>query len=217
MYSGELEVQAKRKKTIAILLEETNKILNFSRELAIMIDAIIQDNEDGIRESSNKMNIIENEIMVLRKQIIREVIVIGSLMTYREDLLRTAYFIDEISGYISGISFRLSNIEPNINKLNFEPGLKWMIHMMIDVLFKIIEMSRTLTIKHENTIELASEVQRIEMDVDKRYRELTIKALDRITSQKDLILFKDIIEGIERMVDKTQQASNSFTILALSI
>ena len=217
MYSGELEVQAKRKKTIAILQEETNKILNFSRELAIMIDAIIQDNEDGIRESSNKMNIIENEIMVLRKQIIREVIVIGSLMTYREDLLRTAYFIDEISGYISGISFRLSNIEPNINKLNFEPGLKWMIHMMIDVLFKIIEMSRTLTIKHENTIELASEVQRIEMDVDKRYRELTIKALDRITSQKDLILFKDIIEGIERMVDKTQQASNSFTILALSI
>ena len=217
MYSGELEVQAKRKKTIAILQEETNKILNFSRELAIMIDAIIQDNEDGIRESSNKMNIIENEIMVLRKQIIREVIVIGSLMTYREDLLRTAYFIDEISGYISGISCRLSNIEPNINKLNFEPGLKWMIHMMIDVLFKIIEMSRTLTIKHENTIELASEVQRIEMDVDKRYRELTIKALDRITSQKDLILFKDIIEGIERMVDKTQQASNSFTILALSI
>ena len=211
-----LEVQAKRK-TIAILQEETNKILNFSRELAIMIDAIIQDNEDGIRESSNKMIIIENEIMVLRKQIIREVIAIGSLMTYREDLLRTAYFIDEISGYISGISFRLSNIEPKIIKLNFELGLKWMVDMMIDVLFKINEMSRTLTIKPENTIELASEVQRIEMDVDKKYRELTIKALDRITSQKDLILFKDIIEGIEGMVDKSQQASNSFTILALSI
>ena len=115
------------------------------------------------------------------------------------------------------ISFRLSNIEPKIIKLNFEPGLKWMVDMMIDVLFKINEMSRTLTIKPENTIELASEVQRIEMDVDKRYRELTIKALDRITSQKDLILFKDIIEGIEGMVDKSQQASNSFTILALSI
>lgn len=89
--------------------------------------------------------------------------------------------------------------------------------MMIDVLFKINEMSRTLTIKPENTIELASEVQRIEMDVDKRYRKLTIKALDRITSQKDLILFKDIIEGIEGVVDKSQQASNSFTIPALSI
>jgi uncharacterized protein Yka (UPF0111/DUF47 family) len=216
MYSGELEVQAKRK-TTAILQEETNKILNLSRELAIMTDAIIEDNKDGVRESSDKMSIIENDIIVLRKQITREVIAIGSLMTYREGLLRTAYFIDEISGYIMGVAFRLSNIEPSVIRQEFKVHLKDMVNMIIDVLFKINEMSRTLTIKPENTIELASEVQRIEMEVDKKYRELTIKALDKITSQKDLILFKDTIEGIEGMVDKCQQASNSFTILALSI
>lgn len=216
MYSGELEVQAKRK-TIAILQEVTNKILNLSRELAIMTDAVIYDNKDGIKESSYKMNILENDILILRKQITREVIAIGSLMTYREDLLRTAYFVDEISGYISGISFRLSNIEPKIIKQNFELELKSMVDIIINVIFKINEMSRTLTIKPENTIELASEIQRIEMEVDKKYREVTIKALDKITSQKDLILFKDTIEGIEGMVDKCQQASNSFTILALSI
>ncbi|CAN5671700.1 hypothetical protein BH23THE1_BH23THE1_02120 [soil metagenome] len=216
MYSGELEVQAKRK-TTAILQEETNKILNLSRELAIMTDAIIQDNKVGIKESSDKMSIIENDIMVLRKQITREVIAIGSLMTYREGLLRTAYFIDEISGYIMGVAFRLSNIEPTVIRQDFKVQLKDMVDMIIDVLFKINEMSRTLTIKPENTIELASEIQGIEMEVDKKYRELTIKALDKITSQKDLILFKDTIEGIEGMVDKCQQASNSFTILALSI
>jgi len=216
MYSGELEVQAKRK-TIAILQEVTNKILNLSRELAVMTDAVILDNKDGIKESSYKMNILENDILILRKQITREVIAIGSLMTYREDLLRTAYFVDEISGYISGISFRLSNIEPKIIKQNFELELKNMVDIIINVIFKINEMSRTLTIKPENTIELASEIQRIEMEVDKKYREVTIKALDKITSQKDLILFKDTIEGIEGMVDKCQQASNSFTILALSI
>ena len=216
MYSGELEVQAKRK-TIAILQEVTNKILNLSRELAIMTDAVIYDNKDGIKESSYKMNILENDILILRKQITREVIAIGSLMTYREDLLRTAYFVDEISGYISGISFRLSNIEPKIIKQNFELELKSMVDIIINVIFKINEMSRTLTIKPENTIELASEIQRIEMEVDKKYREVTIKALEKINSQKDLILFKDTIEGIEGMVDKCQQASNSFTILALSI
>jgi len=216
MYSGELEVQAKRK-TMAILQEESNKILNLSRELARMTTAIIHENKDGIRESSERMSTFENDIMVLRKQITREVIATGSLMTYREDLLRTAYFIDEISGYIKGVSFRLSNIEQKVIKLDFEIELKGMIDMIIDVLFRINEMSRTLTIKPENTIELAFEVQIIEMEVDKKYRELTIKALDKITSQKDLILFKDAIEGIEGIVDKCQQASNSFTILALSI
>jgi uncharacterized protein len=216
MYSGELEVRTKRK-TIAVLQEETNKILNLSRELAVMMDAVFLDNKDGIKESSYKMSILENDIMVLRKQITKEVIAIGSLMTYREDLLRTAYFVAEISGYISGISFRLSNIEPRIIKQNFELELKSMVDIMINVIFKINEMSRTLTIKPENTIELANEVQRIEMELDKKYREVTIKALAQITSQKDLILFKDTIEGIEGMVDKCQQASNSFTILALSI
>ena len=212
MYSGELEAQAKRK-TLVILQEETNKVLNLSREITIMTDAIIQDNKEGIREFSDKMSIIETEIRMLRKQITREVLATGSLMTYRQDLLRTVYFFDEISGYISLVAFRLSFIKPRVIKLNFAIELKGMIEMIIHVLFKIKEKLRTLTIKPENTIELASEVQRIEMDIDRKItRKLTIKALDKITSQKDLILFKDTIEGIEGMVDKCQQSSNSFTI-----
>ncbi|MDN5846929.1 MAG: DUF47 family protein [Candidatus Nitrosocosmicus sp.] len=131
--------------------------------------------------------------------------------------MKSAYFIDEISGYISGVAFRLSNIKPKVIKQDFEVQLKDTVDIIIDILFKINVMSRTLTIKPENTIELASEVQRIEIEGDKKHRELTIKALDKITSQKDLILFKDTIEGIEWMIDKCQQASNSFTILALSI
>jgi uncharacterized protein len=95
--------------------------------------------------------------------------------------------------------------------------LKHMVDTIRDIIFKINEMSRTLTIKSENTIELANEVQRLKIKVDKKYRELTIKALDQIDSQKDLILFKDTIEGMKGMVEKCQQASGSFTILALSI
>jgi len=216
MYSGELEVQAKRK-TIAILQDETNKILNLSRELAIMTEAIFEGDESKIKQSLDHMNEIDKDIVILRKQITREVIAIGSLMTYREDLLRTAYFIDEIAGFIGGISFRLANIDPYVIKEKFEQDMKSMVDVIIDVIFKINEMSRTLTIKPEHTIELAGEVQTIENEVDKKYREMTIKALNCLQAPKDLILFKDTIEGIEGMVDKCQQASNSFTILALSI
>jgi uncharacterized protein Yka (UPF0111/DUF47 family) len=216
MYSGELELQAKRK-TISILQEETNKILNLSRELALMTDALFEGNKAKITEAFERMTVIENDMVILRKQITREVIAIGSLMKYREDLLRTAYFIDEISGFIGGISFRLSNIDPQIIRESFEVDFKSMVDIIIEVIFKINEMSRTLTIKPENTIELAGEVQKIELEVDKKYREMTMRALDCIYSPRDLILFKDTIEGIEGMVDKCQQASNSFTILALSI
>ena len=182
-----------------------------------MTEAIFEGNESKIKESLEHMSEIENDIVILRKQITREVISIGSLMTYREDLLRTAYFIDEIAGFIGGISFRLSNINPKVIKDKFEHDMKNMVDIVIDVIFKINEMSRTLTIKPENTMELAGEVQRIENEVDRKYRAVTIKALDQLQNPKDLILFKDTIESIEGMVDKCQQASNSFTILALSI
>ena len=126
MYSAELEVQAKRK-TLAILQEEKNKILNLSREITIITDAIIQGIKEGIRESSDKMRIIETEITMLEKKITRVVIATGSLMTYREDHLRTAYFIDEISGYISWVALRLSSFKPRVIKLNFEIELKGMV------------------------------------------------------------------------------------------
>jgi uncharacterized protein len=71
MYSGELKVQAKRK-TLAILQEGPNRILNLSRDLSVITDATLHDNKDEIRESSDKRNIIENDIMIFRKQIARE-------------------------------------------------------------------------------------------------------------------------------------------------
>ncbi|MDQ4073204.1 MAG: DUF47 family protein [Thermoproteota archaeon] len=216
MYSGEIEVQAKRK-TIAILQDETNKILGFSRELSTLTNAICNNDKKRISETFERMNEIEKDITILRKQITREVIAIGSLMTYREDLLRTAYFMDEISGFIGGISFRLSNIDPDIIKKYFESDIQSLIDIIINTIFKMNEMCRSLTIKPENTIELANEIQKIEHEMDLKYRNIIIKALDNITTNKDLILFKDVVEGIEGMVDKCQQASNSFTILALSI
>jgi len=41
MYSGELEVQAKRK-AIAVLQDEINRILNASRELGTLTDSLMK-------------------------------------------------------------------------------------------------------------------------------------------------------------------------------
>jgi uncharacterized protein Yka (UPF0111/DUF47 family) len=46
---------------------------------------------------------------------------------------------------------------------------------------------------------------------------MTIKALDEIANTKELLLLKDVIEGIEEMADKCQEVSDSFILLALSL
>ena len=49
MYSGELEVQAKRK-AIAVLQDEINRILNASRELGTLTDSLMKKDKKAIKK-----------------------------------------------------------------------------------------------------------------------------------------------------------------------
>jgi len=217
MYSGELEVQAKRK-ALAILQDEITRILNSSRDLSTLTTSLMKGDEKEIQMCLERMRNTEEEVENLRRKITREVAEIGSLMANREDILRTAYIIDDIAGYITGVAFRLANMKAStLKKASFDEDLKQLVSMVVDTIFKLNEMGRALSINPTNAIDLAQDVQRMERQVDAKYRAVIIKALSEISSNKDLLLLKDAVEGIEGMVDKCQEASDSFTILALSM
>lgn len=217
MYSGELEVQAKRK-ALAVLHDEINRILNSARELSALSTSLIRGDVKDIQASLERMRTAEEEVENLRRKITREVAEIGSLMVYREDVLRAAYLMDDIAGYISGVAFRLANMKiTSLKKGKFDEDLKQLIGMVVDAIFKLNEMARALSINPGGTIEIAQDVQKLERQVDARYRAIIIKALNEISVTKDLLLLKDAIEGIEGMADKCQETSDSLTILALSM
>jgi uncharacterized protein len=217
MYSGELEVQAKRK-ALAVLQDEFNTILNSARELSALTISLIRGNVKDIQASLEKMRTTEEEVENLRRKITREVAEIGSLMVYREDVLRAAYLMDDIAGYISGVAFRLANMKiTSLRKGKFDEDLEQLIGMVVEAIFKLNEMARALSINPGSTIELAQGVEKLERQVDARYRAIIIKALSEISVTKDLLLLKDAVEGIEGMADKCQETSDSLTILALSM
>jgi uncharacterized protein len=217
MYSGELEVQAKRK-ALAVLHDEINRILNSARELSALSASLIRGDVKDIQASLERMRTAEEEVENLRRKITREVAEIGSLMVYREDVLRTAYLMDDIAGYISGVAFRLANMKiTSLKKGKFDEDLKELVGMVVDAIFKLNEMARALSINPGSTIELAQGVEKLERQVDARYRAIIIKALSEISITKDLLLLKDAVEGIEGMADKCQETSDSLTILALSM
>jgi uncharacterized protein len=217
MYNGELEVQAKRK-ALAVLHDEITHILNAARDLSSLSDSIIKGTNKETELSLVRMKNAGEEVENLRRKMTREISDTGSLMVYREDVLRTAYIIDDIAGYITGIAFRLSNIKiATLKKGKFDEDISELINMVVEAIFKLNEMARALSINPSSTIELAQEVQNIERKVDNSYRKVVIKALIEIPNTKDLLLVKDAVEGIEGMADKCQAASDSLTILALSM
>jgi len=217
MYNGELEVQAKRK-ALAVLHDEITHILNAARDLSSLTDSIIKGTDKETELSLVRMKNAGEEVENLRRKMTREISDTGSLMVYREDVLRTAYIMDDIAGYITGIAFRLSNIKiATLKKGKFDEDISELINMVVEAIFKLNEMARALSINPSSTIDLAQEVQNIERKVDNSYRKVVIKALIEIPNTKDLLLVKDAVEGIEGMADKCQAASDSLTILALSM
>jgi hypothetical protein len=217
MYSGELEVQAKRK-AIAVLQDEINRILNASRSLATLPELMMKKNKSEIKTTLEQIVNIEDEVEALRRKITRDVADVGGLIINRENLLNTAYTMDEIAGYITGISFKLSNIKPaTLKSANLDKDLTELINLLVDEVYKLNEIIRSLNTNAMSSIDLAQETQKIERDIDTKYRQITIKILDEITNNKELLLMKDVIEGIEEMADKCQTVSDSFILLALSI
>ena len=217
MYSGELEVQAKRK-ALAVLQDEINRILNAGRALSTLPGMIVKKDKTGIADTLEQISTIEEEVENLRRKITRDVADVGGLIMNRENLLNTAYTMDEIAGYITGIYFKLSNVKVSTLKSEkFEHELTELINLVVDELYKLNQIIRTLSTDTAKSIELAQETQKIEREIDTKYRVLSIKAMNKISDTKELLLVKDIIEGIEEMADKCQEVSDSFILLALSL
>ena len=217
MYSGELEVQAKRK-AIAVLQDEINRILNAGRVLSALPRMLVNKDTAGVKDALDQISSIEEEVENLRRKITRDVSDVGGLIINRENLLNTAYTMDEIAGYITGISFKLSNLKiKTLKTKSLEKELTELIELVVDEIYKLSEIIRSLNTDSAKSIELAQETQKIERDIDIKYRKMTIIALDEITTTKELLLLKDVIEGIEEMADKCQEVSDSFILLALSL
>ena len=67
MYSGELELQAKRK-ALAVLHDEINKILNSARELSTLFSSIIKGEEKDVQVCLERMKTDEVDIENLRRK-----------------------------------------------------------------------------------------------------------------------------------------------------
>lgn len=217
MYSGALEEQAKRKAT-SILQDEINRILNATRELARLPDLMTKRDKEGVTDLLDQISDIEDEVENHRRKITKEVGDVGGLIMNRENLLNTAYTMDEIAGHITGISFKMSNIKVSTLKTSkLDKDLTEMIELVVDEVLKLNEVTRNLNNNSEMAIEIAQNTQEIERQIDTKYRQATIKAMDSIPDTAQLLLMKDVIEGIEEMADKCQKVSDSFIMLAFSL
>ena len=115
--------------------DEITHILNAARDLSSLTDSLINGTNKETELSLVRMKNAGEEVENLRRKMTREISDTGSLMVYREDVLRTAYIIDDIAGYITGIAFRLSNIKiTTLKKGKFDEDISELINMVVEAI-----------------------------------------------------------------------------------
>lgn len=217
MFSGEAEIQARRR-TLAVLQDEVRTVLDAARDLAVAFDFFLEKDNDGLKSTIEKIRKSEDDTESLRRNLTRELGEIGTMLMNREDILRTSYAIEDIAGYISGTAIRFQHMTPKIlkkSKLDIE--CKELINLSIESVNQLNRVVHTLSLNPLKALEMSSEVQKIEREVDQKYRSLLGRIFKEIDSFKDLIILKDIIEEIEDLSDKCLTASDSITIVALGL
>lgn len=217
MFSGEAEIQAKRR-TLAVLQDESRKVLDAARDLSLAFTALLKNDQKGLQAAQLRIGKAEDDIESLRRTLTRELAEIGTMMMNREDVLRTAYNIEDIAGYLSGIAFKFSQVKRSaLRRGKFRDEVKGLVDMSVEALQRMNDLVRALAMNPSDAIRLANDVQKIEREIDDKYRMLSARLLKEVRAVKDLIILRDILESIEDMTDRCLTASDSVTILSLGL
>ncbi|MEM4311806.1 MAG: DUF47 family protein [Nitrososphaerales archaeon] len=214
MLGGEVEILYRRK-ALTLLQDEARKVLDAARELPSFFDISTEKNPDKLIEVVNSIKNKENDVQVLRRDLTKSLAEVGALVLNREDLLRVAYGIEDIAAYVSSTAFRISQLLKSSSTLMGE--IKILLLSSIEGIQKLNEAVLALSMNPSKVLEIAENIQKLEREIDDEYKNLIAKILDLTKSIKEMILLKDIVEGIEDMMDECLHTSDTMTILALSL
>lgn len=217
MSGSEADLQARRR-TLLVLEDMARRVTDSARVLNEEYQALLSNDKAGLKSSLERIKKAEEDVVSLRRALIRELAHVGTLLVNKEDLLRLAFLIEDIVGHVNGTAFKLSYLRRSIAKTRkYREAITELINLLIEEVSKQNECVRALSINPDQTIETASQIQKIESEIDTKQRALMTEVLKTVSGYRDLIAMKDVIQAIEDSSDAALRAADSTTIVALGV
>ncbi len=217
MSGPENEIQARRR-TLVVLQDEMRRVLDATRVLLDEYSALTKGDKMQVSSALEKVKKAEEDVVMLRSAMIRELSQIGTLLVNREDMLRAAFSVENIFGHINGVAFKMSQL-PRATAKNkkYREAITELLGLLIDGISKLNESVRALSINSDQSIMMAAQVKQIESSIDSNYRESVAMTMRTATNVKELIIVKEVLESIEDCADAMLGAADASTILALGL
>jgi predicted phosphate transport protein (TIGR00153 family) len=218
VFPVETEERVKRR-ALSICQDHLRKVVEITRKVPQLVDDFVKGNKASVKQLHTEIRGAEEEVDVARRGVAQELAEIGAILISREDFLRFTSLASEIADFCEGIAFRLLEIMERSWKVptDVKKGLAKLSDAMLETVLKLRETATTLNYGAEKTSEKARGVEVVERVVDDLYRELEVKILSSQIEIPALLLLRDVLQLMEDVADKAEDASSAARILAFAM
>jgi uncharacterized protein len=201
-----------------VLEDEVRRVTDAGRVLREEYQSVLSNDRANVKSCLERIKKAEEDVVSLRRSLIRELAQVGTLLMNKEDLLRVAFSIESVVGHLNGTAFKLSQVRRNVLKLKkYKEPYNELLNTLIEAISKQNDCVRALSINPAQSIEMAAQVQKFESEIDTKHRELITELIKSVRGYRDLITMRDFAQAIEDSADAALTAADATTIVALGV
>jgi predicted phosphate transport protein (TIGR00153 family) len=194
------------------------RVTDAARVLREEYQAVLSGDKASVKAAQERIKKAEEDVVSLRRALIRELAQVGTLLMNKEDLLRVAFAIEGVVGHLNGTAFKLSQVRRNVIRLKrYKEPFNELLNSLVEAISKQNDCVRALSINPDQSIEMAAQVQKLESEIDARHRELITELIKSVRGYRDLMTMRDLAQAIEDTADAAMGAADATTIVALGV
>ncbi len=194
-------------------MDESRKSVDAVRELAKIMSG-----EGDPTDTYGRLQEIALDVKGNRRALTRSLIELGEMVINKEDIMRVAYQIENLTDMMEGTGFRVKEFkEKGLEKALGDPDLTSLLEKDVEMVIKANEMVRMLQLNPEKVSEMLPNIEALEKDVDSLYRQTLIKIYDSVKDAKLFVVLKDIIERLDAIADMSLSIADNIIIVSMGI
>jgi predicted phosphate transport protein (TIGR00153 family) len=199
--------------------EHLRKVIDLTRKVPQMVETFINNDKEQTKQIFNEIIKNHEEVDNARRMVSEELAKIGAILLSREDFLRFTNLANEIADFCEGVGFRILEImqhEWNV-PIDLKKKILTLSEAVLEAVLKLREAMIVLSYGSAKIMEKAREVEFAERVVDDLYREVEINLINSKLDVPALILLRDVLQLLEDIADKAEDAADITRILSFII
>jgi len=198
--------------------EYVKRLVDMARLMLDIADCFKRWDKDGAEQLFIRMRELDDILHEDRIRIIESISESPALLGSRDDIMRFLYQISEIADFYEGAVFRMIQL---MRERKIPDNIRESISELADAVGKIVEklheVTLALTMNPSTARRLISEVESLEKQIDRLYRETEMRILDGNLKLKAVFLARDVASFLEDAADKALDAADTVRILMMSL